>query len=145
MATDNLPPAERRRIEPTAEQLSVIDELAQDEPVVMLNLLRFRDEADYSGHPDLAPDEPISGAQAYQRYGEAAQPHIEAAGASVQYLGACGSTIIGPSDEQWDSIILVRYPKPSAFIGMVTTPEYQALSGHRTAALADSRLVPTTG
>ena len=42
-------------------------------------------------------------------------------------------------------IILVHYPSPAAFIGMVTTPEYQALSGHRTAALADSRLVPTTG
>ena len=42
-------------------------------------------------------------------------------------------------------IILVRYPSPSAFLDMVTTPDYQSLSGHRTAALADSRLVPTTG
>ena len=58
---------------------------------------------------------------------------------------ACGSTVIGPADEQWDVLILVRYPSPTAFIDMVTTPEYQALSGHRTAALADSRLVPTTG
>ncbi len=145
MATENLPPVERRCIEPTAEQLAVVNELDPDQPVVMLNLLRFREIADYSGHPELAPEEAISGDDAYQRYGAAAQPHIEAAGASVQYLGACGSTVIGPADEQWDAIILVRYPSPAAFIGMVTTPEYQALSGHRTAALADSRLVPTTG
>ena len=145
MATENLPPVERRRIEPTAEQLAVVNELDPDPPVVMLNLLRYREVADYSEHAELAPDQPISGEEAYQRYGEAAQPHIDAAGASVQYLGACGPTVIGPADEQWDVIILVRYPSPSAFVGMVTTPEYQALSGHRTAALADSRLVPTTG
>ena len=29
-------------------------------PVVMLNLLRFRPTADYTGHPDLAPPAPIS-------------------------------------------------------------------------------------
>ena len=30
-------------------------------PVAMLNLLRFRDVADYSAHPELAPSAPISG------------------------------------------------------------------------------------
>jgi uncharacterized protein (DUF1330 family) len=145
MAAENLPPVDRRCVEPTAEQLAVVAELDPDQPVVMLNLLRYREVADYSQHPDLAPDEAISGSEAYRHYGEAAQPHIEAAGASIQYLGACGSTVIGPPGEQWDVIILVRYPNPSAFIGMVTTPEYQALSGHRAVALADSRLVPTTG
>ena len=35
--------------------------------VVMLNLLRFRANADYSGHPELAPDDPISGAEAFDR------------------------------------------------------------------------------
>ena len=145
MPTDSLPPADRRCVEPTAAQLSTLDGLDQDQPIVMLNLLRFRAVADYAEHPDLAPTEPISGADAYQRYGEAVQPHLSEVGASVQYLATCGSTVIGPTDEQWDSIILVRYPNPAAFIGMVTKPAYQALSGHRTAALEDSRLVPTTG
>ena len=31
--------------------------------VVMLNLLRFREVADYSAYPDLAPPTPISGAR----------------------------------------------------------------------------------
>ena len=34
-------------------------------PVVMLNLLRFRDVADYDGQPELSPPQPISGAAAY--------------------------------------------------------------------------------
>ena len=37
-------------------------------PVMMLNLLRFRDVADYSAAPHLAPPQPISGAEAYALY-----------------------------------------------------------------------------
>jgi uncharacterized protein (DUF1330 family) len=131
-------------VEPTAEQIATVAALPADQPVVMLNLLRFRDRADYSADPALAPDETISGEEAYQRYSDAAMPHIGAAGASLDYLGACHPTVIGPDGEQWDRIILVRYPNPSAFVGMVSTEEYQKLSGHRRAALVDSRLVPTT-
>lgn len=36
--------------------------------VIMLNLLRFRDIADYSANPELMPSEPVSGAVAYQKY-----------------------------------------------------------------------------
>ena len=145
MRIEGLPPLDRRCVEPTAEQVSAITDLDQSAPVVMLNLVRFRDTADYSGHPELAPQQPISGSNAYERYGEAAQPHLAEAGASVEYLGSCSAPVIGPTDEQWDAIILVRYPSAAAFIAMVAKPDYQVLSGHRTAALADSRLIPTSG
>ncbi|MCA9914531.1 MAG: DUF1330 domain-containing protein, partial [Anaerolineae bacterium] len=36
--------------------------------VIMLNLLRFRDVADYAATPELAPEESISGREAYQKY-----------------------------------------------------------------------------
>lgn len=40
----------------------------------MLNLLRFRAAADYSASPELAPETPISGAEAYCRYIAHAMP-----------------------------------------------------------------------
>ena len=141
--SSDLPPSDRCSVEPTAEQLAVLDGLDPDRPVVMLNLLRFREVADYSGHPDLAPEAPISGAEAYQRYGEAAQRCLGDIGAGVEYLASCAPTFIGPEGERWDLILLVRYPSPAAFRSMITNPDYLAASGHRTAALADSRLVPT--
>jgi uncharacterized protein (DUF1330 family) len=144
MAGD-LPPSDRLSVEPTEAQLAVVGGLDADRPVVMLNLLRFRDVADYSEHPDLAPPAPISGAEAYQRYGEGAQVHLGEIGASVEHLASCGPTVIGPEGERWDVMLLVRYPDPAAFLAMVTKPEYQALAGHRAAALADSRLIPTFG
>ena len=48
--------------------------------VVMLNLLRFRDVADYSATPDLAPPTPITGQEAYQRYVEHTLPYLSAGG-----------------------------------------------------------------
>lgn len=138
------PPSDRTAISPTADQLRSVATLPADQPVVMLNLLRFRDVADYSGHPDLAPDQSISGQEAYAAYGASAMPHLGEAGAEIVYRGTASATVIGPDGEHWDQVVLVRYPNPEAFITMVTKPEYQELSGHRTAALADSRLVPTT-
>ena len=40
--------------------------------------------------------------------------------------------------------MLVRYPSTTAFLSMLADPEYQAATVHRSAALADSRLIGTT-
>lgn len=110
--------------------------------VVMLNMLRFRDIADYSEFPDLAPDSPISGQEAYQRYVAHTLPLLQAAGGSLVYSGSGGAYLIGPSDEQWDLVLLVRHKSLQAFMGFATDKAYLAGAGHRSAALADSRLLP---
>lgn len=58
----------------------------------MLNLLHFRDKADYSGHPELAPDEPISGREAYRRYVRHTLPFLTAEGGDLQFLAMGAST-----------------------------------------------------
>jgi uncharacterized protein (DUF1330 family) len=57
-------------------------------------------------------------------------------------MGTGGSLLIGPADARWDRVLLVRYPDLGAFLAMTQNPDYQAGAGHRTAALADSRLLP---
>ena len=59
-------------------------------PVDMLNLLRFRDHADYSASPELAPEAPISGREAYDRYTAHTLPLLTAAGGQVLYAGDGG-------------------------------------------------------
>ncbi|GAB88853.1 DUF1330 domain-containing protein [Gordonia rhizosphera] len=145
MSTDSgLPPDDRCTVDPRRGQFAQLSALPPDEPVTMLNLLRYREVADYSGAEDLTPVEPITGAEAYRIYTEGAMPHLRAAGAQVISHGQCGPTVIGPADEEWDSILIVRYPNPAAFVDMVKAPEYQSLSRHRTAALADARLIATS-
>lgn len=131
-------------IHTTEESIQQLFTRGQEGPVVMLNLLRYREEADYSGSPELAPEEPVSGEEAYRRYIGSVLPLLGAAGAEPIFMGEGGSYLIGPTDEDWDEILLVRYPDLNAFAGMVQSAEYRAIQGHRTAALADSRLLPMT-
>jgi hypothetical protein len=111
-------------------------------PVHMLNLLRFREVADYSGAPELSPCKAISGADAYNLYLEATLPHLRASGGEVLFLGDGGHFLIGPAEERWDMAMLVRQQSVDAFIAFATDEAYLAGIGHRTAALEDSRLLP---
>jgi hypothetical protein len=110
--------------------------------VVMLNLLRLREVADYSASPELAPAEPISGAEAYDRYIAHTLPFLTASGGSLMFLGEGGPYLIGPEGERWDRAMLVRQRSVEAFIAFADNQAYRAGLGHRTAAVEDSRLLP---
>jgi len=50
--------------------------------------------------------------------------------------------VTGPGSEAWDLAFIVEYPGSQAFIDMVRDPDYRAnVVPHRTAAVADSRLL----
>jgi len=110
--------------------------------LVMLNLLRFRDFADYSAFPDLAPPEPISGSAAYDRYVRHTRPILEANGGSIEFFGTGGHYFVGPADERWDLAMLIRQASVKDFFAFASNEAYLAGIGHRTAALEDSRLLP---
>lgn len=110
--------------------------------VIMLNLLRFRELADYSHTPKLAPTEPISGKAAYQLYIEHTLPFLQEAGSEVVFMGKGGEFLIGPEGEGWDEVLLVRHESTAKFIEFARNEAYLKGTGHRTAALADSRLLP---
>lgn len=110
--------------------------------VVMLNLLRFKDTADYTATPELAPDEPISGKDAFQKYIDHTLPFLRESGGELLFLGRGGPLFIGPSDEQWDAVMLVKQRSVDSFIAFASDRAYSAGVGHRTAGILDSRLLP---
>lgn len=122
---------------------AAIEELAaapDDGPIVMINLLRFHDTAVY---PPDTDHEPSSGQEAYRRYGVIAFAEVAAVGGHVRWAGEVAQTVIGPDGERWDQAILVEYPSIAALLTMLGRESYQAGVVHRTAALADSRLIRT--
>ncbi|HEY6780446.1 MAG TPA: DUF1330 domain-containing protein [Thermoleophilaceae bacterium] len=121
-------------IVPTREQVEELAGSSSGEPIVMLNLLRFKDQAD-------GIDEGLSGAEAYARYGEGAQPFLERVGGRLLIAVAAQQTFIGPEAGEWDMALMVEYPSRKAFLEMATDPEYLEVHRHRDAALADSRLI----
>lgn len=111
-------------LEPTQESGRLFVQRGLSGPVVMLNLLKFRDVADYSSHPDLAPAAPISGSQAFDRYVEHTLPFLWESGGDVLFLGEGGSFLIGPTDECWDRIMLIRQASVASFLSFACHAGY---------------------
>ncbi len=107
-------------------------------PIVMLNLLRYRERA-ANGHGV----DGLSGRDAYAVYGKqfADKMHPKYGGEPI-WMGRAHHTVIGTED--WDIAILVRYPTRRQFLAMLKDPDYRAIAPIRAASLADSRLIETS-
>ena len=68
-------------------------------------------------------------------------PIFEALGGRQVWAGSPEVVLTGPSDERWDLAFIAEYPNAGAFLAMVTNPDYREWVKHRTAAVADSRLI----
>lgn len=110
--------------------------------VYMLNLLRFKETADYSATPDLKPEQPISGKEAYQLYIEHTLPFLKESGGEIVFMGEGGHYLIGPTEESWDAILLIKQKSVESFLAFESNEAYLQGIGHRTAAIEDSRLLP---
>lgn len=117
-------------LEPTPEQFAALAARPADEPVVMVNLLKFK---------------PEGGLQSYLQYGREVVPHLERVGATLRYAGGAPSVVIGDGEHPWwDAILIVEYPAPQAFIDMVTAPAYAKVHEHRAAGLDRGDLIATS-
>jgi hypothetical protein len=129
-------------LEPTQESGRAFFMRGMTGRVVMLNLLRYRALADYSAAPRLAPATPVTGEAAYRLYLDHTMPYLERSGGRVLFFGRGGGFLVGPEGERWDAAMLVEQASTAAFLAFASNAEYLAGTGHRTAALEDSRLLP---
>jgi uncharacterized protein (DUF1330 family) len=123
-------------VEPTAEQLAALERGGDDGPVVMLNLVRFRDEA---------ADGDGSGRDAYVRYSRGFVPLLKRCGGTILWAGDVTGVAIGDdAGDQWDYAVLVRYPDRHAFVNTITSDDYRAINHHRLAGLAKHVILPAS-
>jgi uncharacterized protein (DUF1330 family) len=113
-----------------------LEALRDDEPVLMVNLVRLREKAS-SGNG--------SGWDAYQRYSTATAPMIKARGGTVIWAGRAEAVALGVAHENvWDFVVLVRYPSRAAFIDMMTSDEYERYANpHRVDGVVDHVILAT--
>jgi uncharacterized protein (DUF1330 family) len=98
-------------------------------PVVMLNLLRFAE----------------GGRESYARYAQALrETFLPRYGGEVLYAGEGGTPLVAEQGQDWDAVLLVRYPSREAFSRMVADQEYQQVTHFRTEALTEAVLQPIT-
>ncbi|MBY0274824.1 DUF1330 domain-containing protein [Candidatus Binatia bacterium] len=119
------------RVYPDRTQREELARPGPDGPIVMVNLLKFRERAQYPDGRD--PD--ISGRAAYERYGRLFVPLLHGIGGRVIYSGAVNSLSLGVVETLWDEVALAEYPSRTVFWQLTATPEYAEIAVHRQAGL----------
>src|SRR3954447_24616818 len=114
-------------VDPTGQDLKHF--LADDPggPVVMLNLLRFKE----------------GGRGSYEEYARKIQPFLDKLSAEVMFVGDLSTTLVAPDTRDGDAMLIVRYPSRQAFSSMVADPSYQEITHLRTEALEEAVLQAT--
>lgn len=114
-------------IDPRGTDLKSFLEADPESPVVMLNLLRFTED----------------GRAGYEAYLRHFRDHAESRGAEIVYYGTGSLPLVAEPGQEWDAVLLVRYPTRRTFSEMVADPDYQAGVSLRSGALVEAVLQPT--
>jgi uncharacterized protein (DUF1330 family) len=121
----------------TPEQAKAIFGAPEDGPLVMVNLIKFKDRATYENGED------VSGREAYARYGARMKKMVEAEGGRLIYSGDVKSLMLGVVDDLWDSVGLMEYPSRAVFQKIISSPAYREIEVHRHAGLAGQLNIET--
>jgi uncharacterized protein (DUF1330 family) len=113
-------------IKSNKDQFQEMAASANEEPFVMLNLLKFKKE---------------EGREAYFRYIKESGTFVEGVGAKVLYFGKAKELLNGI--ETWDIVMLVQYPSRKAFLKMANNPDYLKVHEFREEALERAVLYAT--
>ena len=124
---------------PNEEQMAGFLEGDTETPIKMVNLLKFKDKADYKDGRQTN----LSGKEAYQIYADEVQGHLEKVGGQSIFFGEVKRLMLGEVEELWDWVAIAEYPSRKAMLEMVMDSEYQKSEEHRSAGLAGQLNIET--
>ncbi len=102
-----------------------------DGPVWMVNLMKYRDRADYADGRDA----PITGREADDLY--TPLESLAGVGAQIVFAADCEQQLLGAAPI-WDRIGVVKYPTGRSFIEMQSRPDFQAQHVHKEAGMQET-------
>jgi uncharacterized protein (DUF1330 family) len=127
-------------VEPVPGQIVQLLNAGISGPIIMVNLLKFRDFAVYED----GKDGELSGRDAYYRYAEGVRRLVEAGGGRILITAAANTLVLGEVEEMWDAVALVEYASPQAFVQMAMSPDMGRIAHHRKAGLKGQLLIACT-
>jgi uncharacterized protein (DUF1330 family) len=123
----------------TPEQIQAMQEPGPTGPIYMVNLLKFREKAEYED----GRESDLSGRAAYQLYGLGVMQLLPEYGGKLVFVGNVTGLQIGKVEELWDEVVIAMYPDRAALLAMSTSKEWRDLSVHRAAGLAGQLNIET--
>ena len=124
-------------LQPTGDQVRAFRDRATGEPIAMLNLLKFKERAEYE---DGRPTD-LSGIEAYGLYAKAFREIMEPRGVKILYAGEARGVLIGAGDDLWDEVAIIQYPSTQVMLDMLRDETYQQAQQHRAAGLEGQLLI----
>jgi uncharacterized protein (DUF1330 family) len=121
------------------ERIEAMMEAGPDGPIHMVNLLKFKERAEYEDGRDTE----LTGYEAYQIYGRGVAELLKDYGGSLVFAADVTFLALGQVEDLWDEIAIATYPNRRALWDMSTSEEWRALSVHRTAGLAGQLNIET--
>lgn len=129
------------KLSPSEEQIKGFLEPGADGPIYMLNLLKFREKAEYEDGRETD----LTGVEAYGLYGAEVSKLLIKHGGGGMFNAKVERLMLGEVEELWDVVAIAMYPSRQAMLDMTTSEAYQAIHHHRNAGLAGQLNIETTG
>ena len=119
------------KVMPNDEQMAEFLDPGNDEPIYMVNLLKFKDKAEYKDGRKTN----LTGREAYKIYAEFVKNHLQNIGGDLILHTDVTRIAVGEVEELWDTVAIAQYPSRRKMLEMMMSPEYAEISVHRTAGL----------
>ena len=116
---------------PNKEQMDKFLEGDIESPISMVNLLKFKEKAEYEDGRDTN----LSGKEAYMIYGVEVQEHLKKVGGEMVFGGEISRLMLGEVEDLWDNVAVARYHSRKAMLKMMMDADYQESEKHRSAGL----------
>jgi hypothetical protein len=129
------------KVYPNKEQIKGFLEPVSEGPICMVNLLKFKEKAEYEDGRDTD----LTGREAYALYEEGVKKLLQEIGGGVGFEGDVERLALGEVEELWDVVALAVWPSRGVMFEVMQSPDMQAISVHRSAGLAGQLNLETTG
>jgi uncharacterized protein (DUF1330 family) len=113
------------------DHIKALMEPGPDGPIFMVNMLKFKDKAEYADGRETD----LTGREAYAIYGKAVAKLLPKFGGKPVFMGDVTFLSLGQVEELWDEIAIASYPARGDMVRMSMSPEWQEISVHRAAGL----------
>ena len=127
------------KVMPNEKQMEEFLEEGHDEPIFMVNLLKFKDRAKY---PDKRKSN-LSGKEAYAIYSKEVVGHLEKVGGKPIIGSEVTRLMLGEVEDLWDQVAIAMYPNRKSMLKMISDPDYIKSAQHRVAGLAGQLNIET--
>jgi len=114
------------------DQIAGFAEPGPGGPIYMVNLLKFKDNAEYADGRETE----LTGEEAYGIYTDGVRQLLQKFGGGLTFVAPIERLMLGEVEELWDTVAIAMYPSRAAMLGMMQSPEMQEIGQHRKAGLA---------